>query len=140
MSDWKIECDALTDEDWETLAAMVSRRVAFKMVLGVPRGGHKLRKPLMKYIQDDPTLPVLIVDDVLTTGRSMEALKATVEEGLEVDLVGYVVFARGECPPWVRALFTLDANIGRKVQMKAISLWQPWASLVAEGVKTIETR
>ena len=24
--------------------------------------------------------------------------------------------------------------------MKAISLWQPWASLVAEGVKTIETR
>jgi hypothetical protein len=24
--------------------------------------------------------------------------------------------------------------------MKAITLWQPWASLVAEGVKTIETR
>lgn len=24
--------------------------------------------------------------------------------------------------------------------MKAITLWQPWASLIAEGVKTIETR
>jgi len=24
--------------------------------------------------------------------------------------------------------------------MKALTLWQPWASLVAEGVKTIETR
>lgn len=24
--------------------------------------------------------------------------------------------------------------------MKAISLWQPWASLIAAGVKSIETR
>ena len=35
----------------------------------------------------------------------------------------------------------LRANIfGRGIRMKTISLWQPYASLIAAGVKTIETR
>ena len=60
--DWKIECDALTDEDWECLAKMISERTQFGSVYGIPRGGTKLAKALEKYIT--PKNPVrLVVDD-----------------------------------------------------------------------------
>jgi len=103
--DWKIECDALTDDDWECLAKMISDRIMFHEVVGIPRGGNKLAAALQKYCEKKEGVITyrLVVDDVWTTGTSM---KAVLQEG---DF-GYVVFARNEIPSYmpVRALFTMD--------------------------------
>lgn len=100
---WKIDCDALSNDDIVTIARIVSMRVgSFSDVEGVPRGGTRLARALTKYMTP-PTGPLLIVDDVCTTGRSMEEHRAG------RDAVGYVIFSRGGLPSWARALFTLDA-------------------------------
>ena len=103
-SNFKIECDALTLEDWETLARMIAERCQFRSVVGVPRGGIALAKALQGYV-DLQARNDLVVDDVWTTGGSM---KPYLSFGGPV--VGYVVFARKPITdPRVRALFTLDA-------------------------------
>lgn len=98
---WKVECDALTDEDWAWAAARISERVKFGPVEGVPTGGLKLAAALERY--STPGRGLLIVDDVLTTGISMEMHRAG------RDATGYVLFARGRPARWIRALWTLDA-------------------------------
>jgi len=99
-SHWKIDCDALTEHDWECLAAMAAEIAPpFHSVLGVPRGGFKFASALKKYRRADSD-HTLLVDDVLTTGRSMEHWR------LRND-VGLVVFARGKCPDWVTPLFQM---------------------------------
>lgn len=101
---WKIECDALTDEDWDCLAQMISERTRFGSVYGIPRGGVKLQKALEKYITPDHPLR-LVVDDVYTTGKSMKDV-------MEGDDLGFVVFARTRIPfdpqHYIRAIFTMD--------------------------------
>jgi len=42
----KIECDALTNSDWMALAFMISERITFNKVVGIPRGGTKLANEL----------------------------------------------------------------------------------------------
>ena len=101
---WKIECDALTDDDWETLAFLISQRCTFGTVYGIPRGGVKLAKSLEKYC--DPVIKTrLVVDDVYTTGKSMNDV-------MKPGDIGYVVFARRNvmfnADRYVRALFTMD--------------------------------
>ena len=81
---WKIECDALTDDDWECIAKMIHERC--------------------QYIT--PTNPYrLVVDDVWTTGKSMM-------EVMQPGDVGFVVFARErilfDANKYVRAVFTMD--------------------------------
>lgn len=97
---FKINCDALSDEDIETLADIIAKKFSFSKIYGVPRGGLRLANALEKYLS--PNGPVLIVDDVLTTGKSMEEAK---EKFLNEDVIGVVIFARGRCPFWVRTLF-----------------------------------
>jgi hypothetical protein len=102
--DWKIECDALTDEDWECLAKMISEKTEFRSVYGIPRGGTKLATALVKYC--NPTSPIhLVVDDVWTTGKSMR-------EVMKPGDMGFVVFARQKIPYdpelYTRALFTME--------------------------------
>ncbi len=107
---WKIECDALTQEDWSCLARIVSDFVGlFSKVEGVPEGGLPLARALFSYsttykfgnvVKD----PLLIVDDVLTTGASMERVR----DGR--DAIGAVVFARGPCPSWVTPVFKMGAD------------------------------
>lgn len=104
--DWKIECDALTDDDWECLAEMIADRIMFHEVVGIPRGGNKLAAALQKYKlenKDDLETYRLVVDDVWTTGKSMK-------DFMQPGDFGYVVFARNKIPDGmpVRALFTMD--------------------------------
>lgn len=124
-SRFKLECDALTDDDWQALAYLVWQMVGrFGSVEGVPRGGLKLAAALEQYRCRDLDgsivvaaaipLPLLLVDDVLTTGRSMQRIYDSFDwpnapEGLTA--IGAVVFARGPCPPWVRAVFTLPERL-----------------------------
>lgn len=103
---FKIECDALTDEDIGTLAAIIARNYTFRRVCGVPRGGLRLAQALEKYVS--PEGLTLIVDDVLTSGMSMEKAR----EDYEDETLGVVIFARGPCPSWVQAVFQLSEWAG----------------------------
>lgn len=94
----KINCDALTDADWETLAAMIAEQVMFSSVSGVPKGGLKLASILKRYISK--TGPHLVVDDVLTTGSSIVSKMNKYKFA-----IGFVVFARGPLPVGVYALW-----------------------------------
>lgn len=104
QSDFKIECDALTDEDWDCLAYLISKKLKFSLVIGIPSGGLRLANELDKYVTDDPGLPLLICDDVLTTGSSMENFKDIFSHR---NVIGVVVFARGKCPDWITPLFQM---------------------------------
>lgn len=98
-SDFKIDCDSLKDEDIDSLAAMVGPKLNFGSVEGVPEGGLRLAKALKPYATSYP-FP-LIVDDVLTTGKSMEEQRA----GRHAS--GLVIFSRTfPCPQWIKPLFT----------------------------------
>ena len=104
LSLFKIECDALTDRDWATLAWMIAARIQFSRVVGVPRGGLKLAAELEIYAEAEG--PTLIVDDVLTTGASMEAARA----GIDGPSVGAVVFSRGIPAGWITPLFQMHMH------------------------------
>jgi len=104
---FKIECASLSDDDWHTLARLIANKLAFRDVIGIPTGGLKLAETLKFYRnQLDQDLPILIVDDVLTTGASMEKQRDQIGEYC----VGVVVFARGKCPWWVLPIFDMNAN------------------------------
>lgn len=101
ISDFKIECDSLTETDWDTLAYLGSRIVgSFSSVSGVPKGGIPFAKAMEKYIGD--LGPHLVVDDVLTTGGSI--LKAVYNHK---GSIGLVVFARGRAWP-IMAIFYMN--------------------------------
>ncbi len=104
---FKIECDALTDNDLETPAAIIARKYTFGRVISVPRGGLRLARALEKY--RSPEGDVLIVDDVLTTGKSMEDMRLQLGEA---NVLGVVIFARGKCPSWVAPIFQLSEWAG----------------------------
>lgn len=102
-SDWKLECDALSDEDIYTLAHLIAKRMVFREVVGVPSGGVRLAKALERYKIDNRGLSTLIVDDVLTSGGSMEEFRKTIKG----HSIGVVIFARGKCPEWISPLFQM---------------------------------
>ncbi len=105
-SDFKIECDNLTNVDLETLAYLISKKFSFNGVYGVPRGGVRLADALKKYIDRD-AIDYLIVDDVLTTGNSMiEAAKKFRDRR---SLVGVVIFSRSKytIPQWIHPIFNM---------------------------------
>ncbi len=99
-SRFKIDCDALTDADLEAAAAWLSQALLpFGTVEGVPRGGLRLAEALRKYAMPGDQ-GLLLVDDVLTSGASLEKQRA----GRKA--VGAVLFSRTLIyPSWVTALF-----------------------------------
>lgn len=101
-SDFKIDCDALAEEDLEALAWLIVRKMPlFRRVEGVPTGGAGLAYELEGFCDEKAKL-TLIVDDVLTTGDSMEE-----QRNGRSDVIGAVIFARGQCPSWVLPLFRM---------------------------------
>lgn len=114
---FKVECDALTDEDIECAARYVAGRFRFKNVVGVPRGGLRLAAALGEYVgvwdhdrpDDHLPFPPLIVDDVLTTGGSMERMRAEMNWP---DAVGFVIFDRRAglprtTSPWIKSFWSM---------------------------------
>lgn len=110
---WKVECDALTDEDWATLAEIAIEQfgLRFSKVYGVPHGGLPFAQALRAHVTHDPTDPTLVVDDVWTTGGSMRTF---MEANLfDANTIKLVAFARGPVPEGILALWTLGASIKR---------------------------
>lgn len=105
---FKIECEALTSHDWETLAEMLAQRVpAFSRVISVPTGGDLLAICMRDHVRPN-TQQVLIVDDVLTSGGSMNRARDRLQrEEPGVLAIGAVIFAREFTPFWVYPLFQM---------------------------------
>ena len=99
----KIDCDALTVDDWETIAVQVANRFKFRAVVGVPSGGLPFASAMRPYVDAD-SQDMLIVDDVLTTGASMELARARCSGRT----IGVVLFARGPCQEWIHPVFRMD--------------------------------
>lgn len=91
--DWKIECDALDEDDWRCIASVCAPMVGpFRDVVGVPRGGLKLAQAIRSR-RSRRAERVLVVDDVWTTGMSM--MRVVAELGLQPgEWRGLVVFSR----------------------------------------------
>lgn len=106
--DFKIECDGLDESDWECAAYIIHKKIRFKKVIGIPRGGLKLSNPLEKYEEDNLELPILIADDVFTTGGSMiEAREKIRKSDMYSSIIGVVLFARNKTPDWISAVFQM---------------------------------
>lgn len=107
-SNFKIDCDALTDEDIEHLALQFAWRLRFEEIVGIPRGGLRLAAALEKYA--GIMGPLLIVDDVLTTGASMEAKRQEIlAKDPDMPIIGAVIFSRMVPPPsWITPLFVMN--------------------------------
>ena len=105
---FKIDCDALSDDDIECIAEYIASKTKFGIVIGIPTGGQKLESALEKYADINNSNVVLIVDDVCTTGASMENIKATLPIwNHKKGIVGWVIFARTDIPKWINAMFKL---------------------------------
>ena len=101
-SDFLIDCGTLTDDDLVALANHAAGKLPpFGLVEGVPNGGMRFAEAL-GHFATGPAGVLLIVDDVCTTGASMEEQRA----GREA--YGVVIFARGDSwPTWVRPIFVM---------------------------------
>lgn len=112
-STFKLECDQFIEDNIDGLVALIRQMAGpFSAVSGVPRGGLRLMKALQPFVSLDG--PHLLVDDVLTTGGSMERMRDTILAISGVTVVerphfvkGVVVFARGQCPYWISAVFQM---------------------------------
>lgn len=104
-STFKIDCDALTTADLNALAyrAAYTKKLVYGRVIGIPSGGIRFASALDRYITTGSDV-TLIADDVYTTGASMDAA-AKREEGYPV--MGLVIFARSNTPPWIHTLFEM---------------------------------
>ena len=89
---YKIDCDALTDQDLDCLAQLVNSKLpcGFKTVIGVPRGGLRFAKALTPYCREGGYYH-LVCDDVLTTGKSM---RRTMDKLKLSPTIGIVIFSR----------------------------------------------
>jgi hypothetical protein len=106
-STFKIECDALTDGEIAAMCAQLAKVLPpFGDVSGVPTGGLRVEEAMRPYVTSGP---LLIVDDVWTTGASMS--RHWVSLGSPRDALTAVLFARGATPPSVTALWTLNAAL-----------------------------
>ena len=111
---WRIECDTLSSSEWATLSNMIMESSPpFSKVLGIPQGGVKLAALLNEHATGNEKDPVCIVDDVLTTGASMEHFLSQYSRNRDIPFmaIGWVVFARVKTPEWVTALFQMPHTI-----------------------------
>jgi hypothetical protein len=109
---FKIECDALTDDEIEDIARIASPRLGpFGAVVGIPRGGIRLAEHFSEFI-DPNSKEILVVDDVWTTGKSMIDYVSGFNEFAQWK--GFVIFKRGgyTLPYNIIPMFTLCSAFG----------------------------
>ncbi len=113
----KVDCDALSDRDINTLAEMIRVLVGqpFGSVEGIPRGGLRLADSLQDFVTEGAHL---LVDDVWTTGGSMtNAVMARIGPSRNWEnqpkIIGAVIFNRGKLPEsgWVKAIWHMDESL-----------------------------
>ena len=108
----KIDCDALTDEDLHCCALWILNKLGdtWSGVEGVPTGGKRLSNIILGIMKFDMQAPFLIVDDVMTTGKSMELFKDEIRNNLKEPrhIKGAVIFQRGASKYWVTPLFVFN--------------------------------
>ena len=113
---WKIECDALTDEDVFCLSNMLCMTLWLQNInrffmIGIPGGGLRFAEQMNRItgVEDAEDVPHIVVDDVWTTGTSMkEWMEKTQSE------YGIVVFSRGLLPEKVFCLFQVNWQLSYK--------------------------
>ena len=110
---WKIEMDALSDAEWEACATIIMeyQKRPFYEAVGIPRGGVPLGNALDKYSTGNIDHPLLIADDVYTTGTSFKEFKE--EYYPNEATLQWCIFAREPTIGRVKALFTMPDR-GRK--------------------------
>jgi len=121
---WKLECDAITDDEWRCLAKMVMdyQERPFYKAVGIPRGGLKFAEAMNKYASGNEEDSIMVCDDVFTTGTSFREF---INENYPMWSAGqgfrWVVFARRPCyehPHHVRALFTMPNPVEERYRQK----------------------
>jgi len=109
ISNWRVNLDSLDDETIEALARIVSTKLHFSHVHGIPEGGLRFAEHLKKYSKPN-SKNLLIVDDVCTTGASFEAVKHFYLKEVSLPypcrkIIGLCILERGKKPKWVTSLF-----------------------------------
>ena len=102
--------DALSHGEWECITQMIMElSPPFREAIGIPRGGSVLGKLLNQHGTGKEEDPICIVDDVLTTGMSMNTYREEmdIERWQKSCALGWVVFARVRPPKWIKALFQM---------------------------------
>lgn len=106
-STFKVECDDLTDAELAAMCSVLARILRpFGEVHGVPTGGLRVADHMRPH--SVPGCMPLVVDDVWTTGGSMERYWDSLGRPMALRAV---LFARGPYPPGVVALWTLDPHL-----------------------------
>ena len=108
---WKIECDTLAQEDIDCLADLISMTHSYKNVDHPPTKSANLINLVSKLAlrtSPDGDYDYLIVDDILTTGKSMNEIYEHLHIGHSKKTKGVVIFARSECPHWITPIFQLN--------------------------------
>ena len=98
------------DKQISNLASQISSNTGVEVdyVVGIPRGGLTLSSYLNEHSTQNPEDPYLIVDDVLTTGGSMNYFVEQYFRNREPnEYFGWVVFARKKPAAWIKALFQM---------------------------------
>lgn len=113
---FKIDCDVLSDADIIGIANYIRSKARWTVTYSISSGGDRLAEELLK--RESLSRKVIIVDDVLTTGASMEKQKAQLlkepHNGIkEKDVIGWVIFARSKPPNWINAVFTMPEDNSR---------------------------
>lgn len=107
-SDFKIDCDYLSNEDLYTIAEIVGKRITFGKVSPVPSGGNRFAEALSQFKTPDSNV-LLIVDDVCTTGGSFERHRESLQHLYQQGwfILGICIFCRNpeKKPGWVTSVF-----------------------------------
>ena len=108
---WKIECDALTSNEWNVLANLILHyeKRPFRVAVGIPTGATELGNILNQHATGEAHHPVLVVDDVYTTGTSFREFKEANYK--DEHIIQWVCFARKPTTHDVNALFTMPAEV-----------------------------
>lgn len=116
-SGFKIEVDEISDETIDTAMWLAYKSLPYiNEVVSVPRGGDRMARSFRKYLTTESpkkSYNVLIVDDVLTTGYSMEKVKGRELNSSSpfIQVYGIVLFSRLKreyVPSWIVPVFQMN--------------------------------